>query len=45
MMFQMVYPVFRDELVIHCALEELVELLLKLRIMNVSLCSKYFSGL
>ena len=42
MMFQMVYRVSRDELVIHCALEELVERQLKSRIMMVRLCSKCF---
>ena len=42
MMFQMVYPVSRDELVIHYALEELVELLLKLRIMMVSILVSIF---
>ena len=39
MMFQTDLPVSRDELVIHCALEEVVQLLLKLRIMMVRLCS------
>ena len=37
MMFQMVLPVSRDKLVITYALEELVELLLKLRIMMVNI--------
>ena len=37
MMFQTDLPVSRDELVIHCALEELVELLSRLRIMMVRL--------
>ena len=45
MMFQTDLPVSRDELVIHCALEELVELLSKLRIMIVRFCNKYFSDL
>ena len=39
-MFQMILPVFRDELVMTYALKELVELLLKLRIMMVRFCSK-----
>ena len=35
MMFQTDLPVSRDKKVIHCALEELVQLLSKLRIMMV----------
>ena len=45
MMFQIDWPVSRDELVIQCALEELVELLSKLRIMMVRFCNKYFCDL
>ena len=41
MMFQTVLPVSGGELVMTNALEELVELLSKLRIMMVRLCSKY----
>ena len=41
MMFQTDLPVSRDEVVIHCALEGLVQLLSRLRIMMVKLCNKW----
>ena len=41
MMFQTDLPVSRYEVVIHCALEGLVQLLSRLRIMMVKLCNKW----